>query len=55
MLDYFRSYWKVDKDLYREAIDRNLAYLDQILAECDDDLNVLMAKLRRNHIQESAR
>jgi hypothetical protein len=52
MLGYFRSRRKVDKDLYREAIDRNLAYLDKILAECGDDLDVFMAGLRRNNSQE---
>jgi hypothetical protein len=52
MLDYFRSRRKVDKDLYREAIDHNLAYLDKILAESGDDLKAFTAKLRRNHGQE---
>ncbi|WFS62381.1 hypothetical protein LF599_17240 [Pseudodesulfovibrio thermohalotolerans] len=48
MLNYFQMRIKVGKDLYREAIDRNLAYLDKILAECDDDLKTFPAKLRRN-------
>jgi hypothetical protein len=52
MLDYFRSRQSVDKDLYREAIERNLAYLDKMLAECGDDLDVFMAGLRRNNTQE---
>ena len=47
MLDYFRSRKNVDKDLYHEAIERNLAYLDTILAESNDDLALFMAKLRR--------
>jgi hypothetical protein len=49
MLDYFRSHRQVDKDLYREAIDNNLAYLDKILAECGDDLDAFTARLRRSH------
>jgi len=49
MLDYFRSRQEVDKDLYREAIDNNLAYLDKILAECNDDLDAFTARLRRGH------
>ncbi|OIQ49790.1 hypothetical protein BerOc1_01715 [Pseudodesulfovibrio hydrargyri] len=52
MLDYFRTRQQVDKDLYREAIDNNLAYLDKILAECGDDLDAFTARLRRNHGHE---
>jgi hypothetical protein len=52
MLDYFRSRQNVDRDLYREAIDNNLAYLDKILAECNDDLDAFSANLRRTHGQE---
>jgi hypothetical protein len=51
MLDYFRSRQQIDKDLYREAIDNNLAYLDKILAECDN-LDAFTARLRRNHTRE---
>lgn len=45
---YFRDRKGVDLDLYRVAIERNLAYLDKILAECGEDLDMLMAKLRRS-------
>ncbi|EGB15396.1 hypothetical protein DND132_2191 [Pseudodesulfovibrio mercurii] len=52
MLAYFRSWRNVDKDLYREAIDRNLAYLDKILAECNANLDEFVARLRRSNNQE---
>ncbi|WP_207263286.1 HD domain-containing protein [Desulfovibrio sp. Huiquan2017] len=52
MLAYSRSWLSVDKDLYREAIERNLAYLDKILAECNGDLDEFVAKLRRNYVNE---
>lgn len=48
MKPYFRTRWNVDKDLYAEAILRNLAYLDRILAECQDDLECFLNRLRRN-------
>ncbi len=47
MQPYFRKRWNVDKDLYAEAIDRNLAYLDNILKGCNDDLDCFLARLRR--------
>ncbi len=45
---YFKGRWDVDKDLYKEAIDRNLAYLDEILSENADDLKGFLARLRRD-------
>lgn len=52
MLAYSRSWRNVDKDLYHEAIERNLSYLDKILAECNDNLDEFVAKLRRNRVNE---
>lgn len=47
MLHYFKERRNVDKDLYHEAIERNLAYLDKILADSKDDLEVFLTSLRR--------
>lgn len=48
MRPYFRQRWDVDKDLYAEAIGRNLDYLDKVLAENPDDLKRFLANLRRD-------
>lgn len=47
MGSYFKKRWDVDKDLYAEAIDRNLNYLDTILRDSKDDLERFLANLRR--------
>jgi hypothetical protein len=43
MLNHFRARWSIDKDLYREAIDKNIEYLKYILnhygKECHKKLN----------------
>jgi hypothetical protein len=54
MYHYFKGRWNVDKDLYHEAIERNLTYLDKILAESDDDLDMFMASLRRGDAIDEA-
>lgn len=50
MTPYFKTRWKVDRDLYAEAIDRNLDYLDGILSGCLDDLDCFLKGLRRGGI-----
>ena len=35
--DYFRVRWGIDQDLYRRAIDRNMACLQPILQDCPTD------------------
>ena len=50
MLSYFRSRWSIEKDFYREAIDRNLEFLETILANCGDDIDCFISKLRRNNL-----
>ncbi|MDC0335832.1 HD domain-containing protein [Pseudodesulfovibrio sp.] len=47
MIPYFKKRWDVDRDLYGEAIDRNLNYLDSILSGCKDDLDCFLQGLRR--------
>ncbi len=47
MLPYFRRRWNQDQDLYALAIASNLDYLDGILADCKDDLDLFMKSLRR--------
>ena len=48
MRPYFRRRWDVDKDLYAEAITRNLAYLDKILSDNPEDLEQFLGSLRRD-------
>ncbi|WP_419786186.1 hypothetical protein [Pseudodesulfovibrio sp.] len=48
MKAYFKDRWNVDEDLYVQAIRRNLNYLDSILAECGDDLELFQKALRRH-------
>ncbi|BDQ37915.1 hypothetical protein SYK_22750 [Pseudodesulfovibrio nedwellii] len=47
---YFRDRRKVDKDLYSEAIDRNLNYLESMLSQNADDLEGFLASFRRGNI-----
>ncbi len=47
---YFKKRWNVDRDLYAEAIRRNLDYLDAILAESGDDLDAFRSALRRGSL-----
>jgi len=47
MGSYFKTRWNVDRDLYAEAIERNLDYLDDILVGCRDDLDCFLTGLRR--------
>jgi len=48
MRPYFKRRWDVDKDLYAEAIERNMAYLDKILSENPNDLKRFLGSLRRD-------
>lgn len=50
MTSYFKKRWSTDHDLYNEAIERNLDYLDGILSGCKDDLDCFMKGLRRGDI-----
>lgn len=50
MKPYFKHRWDVDQDLYLEAIERNLDYLDSILEGCKEDLDCFMQGLRRGGI-----
>lgn len=47
MAPYFRKRWGVDRDLYIEAINRNLDYLDGILSGCKEDIDCFLQGLRR--------
>lgn len=47
MAPYFLKRWGIDKDLYREAIHRNLDKLDAIRAECDEDMNCYLSHLSK--------
>ncbi len=50
MKPYFRKRWNVDIDLYEQAIQRNLDYLDSILSGCKDDLDCFLSQLRRGDL-----
>lgn len=52
IINYFQMRLKVDKNLYWKAIDRNLVFLDKILAECADDMDAFPAKLRLNRVRK---
>lgn len=47
---YFKIRRNVDRDLYAEAIERNLDYLDSILSGCKEDLECFSNGLRRGGI-----
>lgn len=47
MTPYFQERMSVERDLYYEAIHRNLDYLNSILAECHDDMDCFTKCLRR--------
>lgn len=52
MIHHFKARWKIDKDLYQQAIDNQRAYLTNILKGADDDPR---DQLRRNRIVEVVR
>ena len=52
MIHHFRVRWKVDADLYQEAIENQQDYLLKVLAEADDDPR---DRLRRQRVSGSAR
>jgi len=47
---HFRSRWKIDRDLYSEAIDKNLFYLQSLLDVCGDTYACFLANLQRGGI-----
>lgn len=49
MLPYFQERWGITHDLYANAIQSNLAYLDSILTRCSDDIDCFLKLLRRGN------
>lgn len=47
MRTHFRERYKVDRNLYLENIDKNIAYLKKIISQCDG-INCLEKHLKRN-------
>ncbi len=47
MRAHFRERWNIDKNLYQENIDLNIAYLNRITEDCSMDLNCWGKYLRR--------
>lgn len=52
MRDHFRTRWQIDTDLYRESVQRNIQYLQTVIAECKDhrQCGQYLETLRRNHM-----
>lgn len=50
MYHYFQSRWSVKKDLYQEAICKNIEFLGIILNHCGDDIECFINSLRRNNL-----
>ncbi len=44
MRDHFRARWGIDRDLYGEAIEENIAYLGSVLRSHPDDYQALLKK-----------
>lgn len=47
MKDHFRIRWQIDKDLYKENIQKNIDYLTRILDDCHTELQCIRGYLRR--------
>lgn len=41
---HFKARWNIDKDLYLEAIDRNISYLKRIIEEHPHDYHGLLKR-----------
>lgn len=52
MIHHFKARWHIDKDLYQGAIDKQRAYLAQILSKADQDPR---ARLRRSRIVDTVK
>jgi len=52
MLSHFKTRWNLDKDVYKESIDHNIAYLTSILGEPQDTLSIFRDNLRRGGITD---
>lgn len=50
MLSYFKCRCDTERDLYAEAIERNLNYLDAALMDCNEDLVCFVDSLRRGDV-----
>lgn len=47
---YFKQRWNLDIDLYAEAVDKNIEYLDNVLNECGGELECSLNYFRRGGI-----
>lgn len=45
---HFRARWGIDRDLYKENIDKNISYLSQIIDNCQTELQCIQSYLRRS-------
>jgi hypothetical protein len=47
MRTHFLNRWQIDRDLYRENINKNIKYLNKIIAQCKVEIKCLEKYLRR--------
>ena len=47
---YFQARWNINRDLYAEAIEANMGYIDYITQQCKDDFDCFLRHLRRGGI-----
>ncbi len=47
MRTHFRERHKIDRDLYTENINKNINYLEQIIAKCEAEMNCMQKFLKR--------
>lgn len=45
---HFKTRWGIDRDLYKENIDKNITYLSEIIDSCQTELQCIKSYLRRS-------
>ena len=52
MIHHFAHRWNVEKDLYAEAIEKNIDYLRGVIENSEDSTSSYRKELRRGHITD---
>ena len=50
MRTYFKDRWNMDRDLYEEAISKNIDYLKSLIVLCEESFTCYLENLRRGGI-----
>ena len=50
MRSHFRARWDIDRDLYLDSVEKNIAYLRSLYESCGDKFPCYLKKLRRGNI-----